>query len=110
MPHLSRKLVLEDAYRTPDGSGGFATEWQDLGTLWAEIKPGRGGQRLDDETGRTVVPLQIVVRSAPFGAPSRPRAGQRFREGERIYSILAVEEQDASGHYLAVRAQEEGTP
>ncbi|MCE8471036.1 head-tail adaptor protein, partial [Rhodovulum sulfidophilum] len=47
------------------------------------------------------------VRGAPPGAPSRPAAGQRFREGTRYFHIRAVTEHDARGLYLACYAEEE---
>jgi head-tail adaptor len=49
-----------------------------------------------------------MVRGAPVGAPSRPVAGQRFREGARIYPILAVAEADPEGRYLVCHAEEGG--
>jgi hypothetical protein len=50
---------------------------------------------------------KIVVRAAAFGAPDRPKPEQRFREGERLYLIQAVTEEDPAGHYLACFATEE---
>jgi head-tail adaptor len=48
-----------------------------------------------------------VVRGAPVGVPSRPEAGQRFREGSRVYRIEAVAEKDPQGRYLTCFATEE---
>ena len=33
---------------------------------------------------------RITVRSAPYGAPSRPAPEQRFREGTRVFRIEEV--------------------
>ena len=38
----------------------------------------------------------------------RPIAGQRFREGARIYPIIAVAEADPEGRYLVCYAEEGG--
>ena len=107
VPELRRKLVLEGPVRTADGAGGYAESWNPLGTLWGDIRPGSG--RADDTGGVSVgsVPLKITVRAAPPGAASRPVAGQRFREGTRVYPILAVTEADGAARYLICTAREE---
>ncbi|KJS41681.1 MAG: tail protein, partial [Roseovarius sp. BRH_c41] len=52
----------------------------------------------------------ITVRAAPQGAASRPEAGQRLRDGARIFAILSVTEADGAGRYLSLWAQEEVVP
>ena len=106
-PHLNRKLILERAERVPDDAGGFIETWQALGSLWAEVRPGTGRERARHTLPRSSVALRIMVRAAPFGAPSRPEPGQRFREGSRIYKIEAVTEKDVRGQYLLCHALEE---
>jgi hypothetical protein len=56
------------------------------------------------------VPYRITVRAAPYGAPSRPAAGQRFREGTRIFQINAVAEQGVDALFLTCFAEEETAP
>ena len=109
LPALTRKLVLEDAYRVPDDAGGYATEWRPLGTLWAEIKSGSGREQARNELSLSRVSLRITVRAATMSSPARPHAGQRFRDGERVFPISAVTERDAEGRYLICHAQEEVT-
>ncbi len=108
MTRLSRALVLEAPQRVADGAGGFAETWVALGTLWAEVVPGAGRDAAGEEVTLASVPCRITVRGAPFGAPSRPVAGQRFRDGARLFAVLAVTEQDAAGQYLTCFAREEG--
>ncbi len=85
---MNRAMVLEEPVDAPDGAGGRVRTWRALGTLWADI---RGGA-VRDVGGVPVAVLKITVRTAPFGAPSRPVAGQRFREGERLFRISGVAE------------------
>ncbi len=107
VPVLNRKLTLERPDRVPDGAGGFSETWQVLGILWAEIRPGSGREREGEFLTVSRVPYRITVRAAPAGAPSRPRPEQRFREGTRLFRILAVSENDTRGHYLTCFAEEE---
>ena len=106
-PHLNRALVLEGVVRTPDGAGGFTEVWAALGTLWAEVLPGSGSDTLGEERMLSAVPCRITVRGAAVGAGSRPRAGQRFREGLRLFLIQAVAERDPQGRYLTCFVREE---
>jgi len=106
-PVLNRKLVLETPERVPDGSGGWVQSWSELGQLWAEVKAGTGRERAEEFLTVSSVPYRITVRAAPPGAMSRPRPEQRFREGSRIFRILAVAERGVDGRYLTCHAREE---
>lgn len=106
-PVLNRKLVLEEPVRLADGAGGFTTSWQALGQIWAEVKPGTGRERAAGFATVSSIAFRITVRAAPDGAPSRPKPDQRFRDGSRIFRILAVTEADAGAHFLTCFAQEE---
>lgn len=105
---LSRKLVLEEPHKVSDGAGGFTEVWFALGVVWADVRAGTGRER--EAAGLftvSTVPYRITVRAAPHGAPSRPKPDQRFRDGERLFRILAVTEQDSRGMYLECFAREE---
>ena len=102
-PHLNRKLILEAPERVADGAGGFTESWSALGIIWAEVLPRGSGREVEaSELG-----LKITVRAAPQGAPSRPDAAMRFRDGDRLYRIEAVTEADPAGRYLVCFSKEE---
>jgi len=106
-PVLNRALVLEERVETADGAGGASVSWQALGTLWGEIRLRTGN---DVRVGPALAGqgrFRITVRAAPPGAASRPRPDQRFREGTRVYRILAVAELNEAGRFLACFAEEE---
>jgi SPP1 family predicted phage head-tail adaptor len=105
-PVLSRRLVLEAREAVADGSGGFAVTWVPLGTLWADVAARAGREDFVGGQARPRVKVRILVRGAPAGSPSRPRAEQRFREGDRIFDILTVAEGDARGRFLEIVAEE----
>jgi head-tail adaptor len=106
-PRLNRRVVLETPQVVPDGMGGHATAWVAQGTLWAEIRPGAGRAAEGEEVALSQVPLRVTVRAAAPGSAARPRPSQRFREGTRIFAILAVTERDPEGRYLLCAAREE---
>ena len=105
--HLNRKLVLEAPARVLDGAGGHVESWQALGTLWANIRAGTGREAAGEFVTVSTVPYRIVVRAVSEAAASRPRPDQRFREGNRLFRILAVSEFDEGGRYLTCHAREE---
>ncbi|SFG18737.1 head-tail adaptor [Palleronia marisminoris] len=103
----TRALVLETRTKVSDGAGGTIEEWAPLGTLWADMRPRTGGLSDGQEVSLSRTLWRIVTRGAPAGAPSRPVAGQRFREDERIFGILTVTEGDPQAKWLVVQAEEE---
>ncbi len=103
----NRPLDLLERQRVPDGAGGFAEGWVVLGTLWAEVKPGTGRDATGEEVILAEVSYRITVRGAPPGSPERPKPDQRFREGARVWRILAVTERDTAGDWLLCFAREE---
>ncbi|WP_373635515.1 phage head closure protein [Yoonia sp. SS1-5] len=107
VPRLNRSLLLEAPTRVSDGAGGFTSDWQTLGVLWAEVKAGSGRETAAFAATVSRVPCRITVRAAPHGAASRPTAGQRFRDGARLFHINAVAERDANAQYLLCFAEEE---
>ena len=106
-PQLTRTLVLEKPTRVSDGSGGFTNGWVVLGTLWADMRAGSGREIAGQVVAVARVPYVIVVRSALVGSPQRPLVDQRFRDGARIFRILAVAEHDPAGRYLVCLTDEE---
>jgi len=104
---MATRLGLETPARTADGLGGFVTRWQHLGWLWARMDA-RSGREAGTGTGAvSVVQWRITLRAAPVGDPRRPRPGQRFRLGPRLFLIGAVAEGDALGRTLDCFAREE---
>lgn len=106
-PRLNRRLILEEALRAPDGAGGSTLTWVVRGVIWAAIQQGAARERVAEFATMSSVACRITVRGAPFGAPSRPKPDQRFRDGQRTYRITGVSEADAEGRYLVCAAVEE---
>lgn len=106
-PILNRPLILESPTQVPDGAGGFTMSWTTVGTLWGEVLAGAGRDPAATEFTLSSVPYRITVRGAPVGSPRRPIPEQRFRDGTRVYHLVAVTERDRDGLYLTCFAREE---
>lgn len=109
-PRLSVALVLETLDRQPDGLGGYRPVWRAEGRLWAELRAGSGRERYGEVGPSSAVLWRITLRAAPLGDPRRPHAGQRLRQGLRMFRILSVAETGAGGRYLICQAEEEVQP
>jgi head-tail adaptor len=106
-PRLNRRLTLEAPENVSDGAGGYQTTWVPLGQLWAALKPRGGRESAADGATVSSVSYSITVRGAPPGSSARPSPEQRFRDGNRIFWVRAVTEQDPAGMYLICFADEE---
>lgn len=105
--NLSRRLVLEDRQKTPDGAGGWTQSWVALGTLWAKIETGSGRRESREQADQSAHKVKITLRNAPYGTNARPKPGQRLVEGQKIFVIDAVAETDPQGLYLICWARRE---
>lgn len=101
---LSRKLTLEERVATPDGAGGHSVDWRPIGSLWANVRPASAREAFVGGQSRARVVYRVLVRSAPIDALSRPRPNQRFRDGVRVFDILAVADRDE--RFLEILAEE----
>lgn len=103
----NRPMRLEAAASLPDGAGGQSLDWQALGTLWVDLRPGAGRARLGPIAPEGQTAFRAYLRAAPPGSPQRPRPGQRLRDGARLFRILAVAEADPAGAWLLAVLSEE---
>lgn len=104
---LARDLVLETRRTEADGAGGYRETWVPLGIHWAEVIAGAGRDVPGEEVTLSSVPYRITVRAYPVGSDGRPQPQQRFRDGTRLFRIIAVTERDRAGRYLVCFAREE---
>lgn len=107
IPHLSRRLTLETPSAIDDGAGGYEAIWTVLGVLWADVIARKGREIAGRSAPVSRTPTTVIVRAAPYGDLQRPRPDQRFRDGQRLFTIRAVREHDDQGLYLACDTDEE---
>lgn len=109
-PQLRRRLVLEDPQRLSDGAGGYSESWAPLGVVWAGLSAQTGRTGGQEGGSLSLQRYKISLRATPQGSLSRPRPGQRFRQGQRLFRIEAVSEADPGGRYLECQCIEEVAP
>lgn len=110
MRAMNRKLVLEERAEDPDGAGGHVGGWRALGTHWGAVRLNSGRLERGENSARSRTSLTILIRSVGPDQPSRPRAGQRFRDANRVYLIRSVGDARAGEPFLECLADEEVLP
>lgn len=100
---LRTELALEQAALTPDGAGGHAETWSELGLVFARVEPAAAASRFG--AGQT---LETVTHRITMRHRGDVRSGMRFRCQGRIFAIVTMHDPDDSGRYLVCRAREEG--
>jgi SPP1 family predicted phage head-tail adaptor len=90
---LRERLLLEQPVRTPDGGGGASLAWETVAELWAHVRPISGDERLrhDQLSGHLTHEVWIRFRAGVVPA-------MRFRQGARIYEVVAVLEAGHRAH------------
>ena len=104
---LTRRLSLEAPSAVTDATGGQVIVWAVLGEVWAEMRAVSGRERREDPVRVGVTGWRVRIRAAAPGSLARPRAGQRFRDGPRVFAIVSVAEADGKGRWLECRCEEE---
>ena len=99
---LKRRVTLQGAVRTPDGSGGFTETWQSIASapnVYAAIAPLSGSEQLRFHQLETTVTHRIVIRYRNDVTPAL-----RITDGTTIYNITSVTDMGGLGAYLELLA------
>lgn len=98
---LSTRLTLEAASRADDGGGGASVAWETVAEVWAAVRATSGGEGLALDRVAGHVRHEVFVRYR-----DDVKAEMRFREGTRIYDILAVYDPDRHRRWLKCLVEE----
>lgn len=100
---LRRRLLLEAAMATPDGLGGTTQVYETVAAVWAQLEWIAGGERW--RRGR---PEQVATHRVTLRWRAGVDAGQRLRDGDRLFDIRAVADPDGGRRRLVCLVQEIG--
>jgi SPP1 family predicted phage head-tail adaptor len=100
---LRTELSLQQVATVPDGMGGHAESWSEVGTVFGRVEPVSArmrfgaGQTLEEATHRVTLRFRADIAS-----------GMRLVRGDRAWSVLAAHDPDETGRYLVCRVKETG--
>lgn len=98
---LRQRLVLEQPLEAADGAGGVTRSYATVATLWAALTPMSDRDAVEAQALGAEVTHRVVMR---MRADITTR--HRLRLGARIFRIVALRDQDGSGRFLEINAQE----
>ena len=98
---FDQRLTLEVPVESPDGTGGVVRSYEAGPTLWASMTPLRARPDASAESLGAAVTHRIVLRMRE-GITTR----HRLRKGARVFRIVALREDEASGRFLTIEAEE----
>lgn len=98
---LRHRVVLEEAQRVSDGAGGFTETWVAVATVFAALRPVGGSEAV--EAGRLAgrVSHEVTLRYRAGVTPA-----MRFRQGARVFHILAAIDEGERKHWLRCLCEE----
>ncbi|WP_308916794.1 head-tail adaptor protein [Jannaschia sp. LMIT008] len=103
---LTRRLVRLVPDHVGDGAGGLSRTWVEVGALWGDVQARSGSLRVTELGADPRLKVRIVIHGVPDDHPSRPRQGDRLRDGGRLFEVEAVHAIDHRGRYLGCFAHE----
>jgi SPP1 family predicted phage head-tail adaptor len=98
---LRRRLVLEGPVATPDGLGGATQAFVTLASVWARVE-WLGGE----ERWRLGRPEQAATHRITLRWRAGLDAGQRLRDGARLFDIRSVADPDGDRRRLVCLVEE----
>ncbi|MGE0754576.1 MAG: phage head closure protein [Alphaproteobacteria bacterium] len=82
---LRHRLLLQQENQTSDGAGGYTRSWDDVGYVWAEIRPLRGSERVFAEKLQAETSHALCIRYR-----DDITARHRFVFDARVFAIHSI--------------------
>lgn len=98
---LKRRLVLEQPTELADGAGGVTRGFAAVATVWANLEWLAGEERWRQDRPEQAGAYRITLRWR-----AGVTAGQRFRDGSRIFDIRAAGDPDGARRSLVCLTEE----
>jgi len=98
---LRHRLTLEELSRVADDGGGFTESWVAVATIFADLRPISGSERVEADRLTGSVTHGVVLRYRAGVVPA-----MRFREGTRIFQIVMVIDVEERRRWLRCLCEE----
>ena len=99
---LRHRLVIERVHATPDEAGGWQTDYQSVGAVWAEIRPVGAEPSLAPRQSGETLTHEIMLRYR-----EDVHVGHRFRQGTACYVIRLLVDPDQRKTWLVCLCTQE---
>lgn len=100
---LRHRIVVQNKTETPDGQGGFSVSWGTRTTIWAEIIPRLGNERVFAMRLDESISHVIMVRALAGASIS---VSDRINFGSRYFQIKSIIKKDEVSNIMFILAEE----
>ena len=98
---LRHRVTLEELARAEDEGGGFDETWVEVATLFADVRPIGGAERVEADRLEGQITHEITLRFRQGVVPA-----MRFRKGGRLFHVVSVVNVEERGRWLKCRCEE----
>lgn len=105
---LRHKIRIEERSNAPDGYGGTESTWVEQRTVWAQVKPISGVQKMEGMRRQSSISHEITLR-ASFKGNRRLTTLNRIVYDGRNFNVEAVRNLDERGRWLVATCSEGGS-
>lgn len=99
---LDQRIEIQSEQRTPDGAGGFTSNWQVDATVWAHVRPLRGSEREQADRTEASGGYMVVIRWRE-GVTEDKRI--RWINDDRVMNIRFVQQASKRDLYLPIECE-----
>lgn len=99
---LNKRVTVQSRVTTQDALGAESTNWSDVVTCWARIRPVSGRELLGGQQPQVVHDTRIRIR---YQAGVAVSAKMRVNFGGRLYDIVGVLDVEEAHKYLDLLCQ-----
>lgn len=100
---LRQRLQLQTPPTSGDGMGGQSGAWTTIATVWAQIDPISGSERLQAGQMTPALTHEVIMR---YRGSVVPKMRLLRAVGGQIYEINAVQNMDMRNHQLTLLCSE----
>jgi SPP1 family predicted phage head-tail adaptor len=91
---LRHRVTVQERTATRDALGGASLDWTDRATVWADVSPLSGRERLAADAGRAQIDHIVTIRYQVQFADPVAMARRRLLYNGRILTITASRDVD----------------
>jgi SPP1 family predicted phage head-tail adaptor len=91
---LRHRVTIQARATTRDTLGGQANDWADVATVWADVSPISGRERLAAQAGRAELSHTVTIRYQRQFSDPVEMAKRRIVYGARVLNIEASRDVD----------------
>lgn len=105
---LNRRITIQRRLATLDDYGQESSVWRDIATVWANVRPIGGREKMRSMALESTLTHTVLVRYRADLLPSVDADAWRIVYGDRILQITASVDQNDERKYIIFECTETG--